>query len=314
MGREWWQKNATMKMLRHSLVLWLIGSSTVSSFATENLSEILVGTWLGITRTENTYETTFNADGSYVGVSDLRSTADRKWVEAGKWRLEGDQLFLRPDLHPESEKHPYAKVIFDPAIPLTALSDESRNSDGAVLLLEETSDSWKWANGDLKAVHTGYYQKQSPEDFVCAEEVALMQQEANAVAKAAQRSARSLNIAPTLLPLAATINNPPADRLNTANRADVESQNTQTVQPPMQHTMNSENIVYTVVAEGQLLKCIDTSSGMVVGSINFAGTLIQGPTVTGNRCTVVTDSYLGKKGTVYEIPMFSVVTSFDVMP
>ena len=78
--------------------------------------------------------------------------------------------------------------------------------------------------------------------------------------------------------------------------------------------MSEDNVVYTVVAEGQLLKCIDTSNGSVVGSINFTGAIMQGPTVTGNRCTVVTDSYLGKMGTTYELPMFSVVTTFTVMP
>lgn len=78
--------------------------------------------------------------------------------------------------------------------------------------------------------------------------------------------------------------------------------------------MSEENVIYTVVAEGQLLKCIDTSNGSVVGSINFIGTIMQGPTVSGNRCTVVTDSYLGKRGTTYELPMFSFVTTFTVMP
>jgi len=75
-----------------------------------------------------------------------------------------------------------------------------------------------------------------------------------------------------------------------------------------------EATAYAVVAEGQLLKCIDTSSGMTVGSINFSGTIVQGPNVNGDRCTVVTDSYLGKKGTVYELPSFSVMTTFDVAP
>ena len=85
-------------------------------------------------------------------------------------------------------------------------------------------------------------------------------------------------------------------------------------QSPQVQQASDNNVVYSVVAEGQLLKCIDTSNGSVVGSINFAGSIMQGPTVNGNRCTVVTDSYLGKKGTTYELPMFSVITTFDVNP
>jgi hypothetical protein len=75
--------------------------------------------------------------------------------------------------------------------------------------------------------------------------------------------------------------------------------------------MDSENIVYTAVVEGGYLKCINTSDGSIVGSTNIIGEVVQGPTVTGNRCTIVTQSYMGKKGIVYELPSFNVITSFD---
>lgn len=74
------------------------------------------------------------------------------------------------------------------------------------------------------------------------------------------------------------------------------------------------SIVYAVVVDGEALKCIDSSNGMTVGSISNIGRVIQGPNVNGSRCTVVTESHTGRKGTVYELPSFTVVTTFDADP
>jgi hypothetical protein len=213
-------KTPIMKMFRLLLILCFTSGLTLSSFARQDLSQVLVGTWLGLTRTGNAFETTFNADGSYVGVSDLRPTGGRKLVEEGKWSIEGDLLYLTSDSHPKSNGHPYAKVIFDPAIPLTSLPDESRNIDGGPCIrLEDKSDIWKWENGDQKAVPTGYYQKHNPDDFVCAEESALTQQEANAAAIVAQRSARSVDVKSDPVPVTAIIRGSSVERINAASGA-----------------------------------------------------------------------------------------------
>jgi hypothetical protein len=72
-----------------------------------------------------------------------------------------------------------------------------------------------------------------------------------------------------------------------------------------------ENVVYTVILDGELLKCIDTSSGMVIGSMNIIGNLSSGPIVTGDRCTVVINNYTGTQGRVFKLPSFEVVTTFS---
>ncbi len=72
-----------------------------------------------------------------------------------------------------------------------------------------------------------------------------------------------------------------------------------------------ENVIYTVILDGDLLRCIDTSTGAIVGSINIIGDLNSGPIVTGDRCTVVIKNYMGTQGKVYKLPTFDVVTTFS---
>jgi hypothetical protein len=72
-----------------------------------------------------------------------------------------------------------------------------------------------------------------------------------------------------------------------------------------------ENIGYTVILYGELLKCVDTSNGMTVGSMNIIGSLASGPIVTGDRCTVVINNYMGTQGRVFKLPSFDVVTTFS---
>lgn len=66
--------------------------------------------------------------------------------------------------------------------------------------------------------------------------------------------------------------------------------------------------IYAVVLDGHLLKCIDTSNGSILGSINIVEKILTHPIVTGDRCTVVFDN---KKGVVYKLPSFGVSTTFE---
>lgn len=70
-------------------------------------------------------------------------------------------------------------------------------------------------------------------------------------------------------------------------------------------------MIYTVILDGDILKCIDTSTGMTAGSINMVGTMNSGPIVTGDRCTVVIKDYTGTHGKVYKLPSFNIVTTFS---
>jgi len=72
-----------------------------------------------------------------------------------------------------------------------------------------------------------------------------------------------------------------------------------------------QKAIYTVIVDGENLKCIDTSSGANVGSINITGSVVSGPVVIDDRCTVVFDSYMGRKGKVFKLPSFNIVTTFD---
>jgi hypothetical protein len=72
-----------------------------------------------------------------------------------------------------------------------------------------------------------------------------------------------------------------------------------------------QKTVYTVIIDGQNIKCIDTSNGMTVGAMNIIGSVVSGPIVTDDRCTVVFDNYMGKKGMIYKLPGFNVVSTFS---
>ena len=72
-----------------------------------------------------------------------------------------------------------------------------------------------------------------------------------------------------------------------------------------------ENTIYTVIPDGELLKCVDTSNGAILGSINIVGNIVSGPIVTGDRCTVIINNYMGVQGKVFKLPSFNVVTTFS---
>jgi hypothetical protein len=72
------------------------------------------------------------------------------------------------------------------------------------------------------------------------------------------------------------------------------------------------NKVYTVIHDGDKLKCYDTQSGSIAGYYAFEGDVINGPIVTGDRVTVVLRTSSGKTGRIFSLPSFGSVSSFNV--
>lgn len=70
--------------------------------------------------------------------------------------------------------------------------------------------------------------------------------------------------------------------------------------------------IYSVIADGDKLKCYDTSNGSLQGSSTFSGTVVNGPIVTEDRVTVVFDTPTGKIGRIYKLPGFGSISSFSV--
>lgn len=70
--------------------------------------------------------------------------------------------------------------------------------------------------------------------------------------------------------------------------------------------------VYTVIVDGEKLKCYETSSSSVVGMFNFSGTVCNGPVVTGDRVTVVFETAAGKTAKVFGLPSFNQITAFTI--
>lgn len=70
-------------------------------------------------------------------------------------------------------------------------------------------------------------------------------------------------------------------------------------------------VIYTVVVDGNLLKCIDTANGSICGNTNIIGDVVSGPIVTEDRCTMIFKNYMGRQGKVYKLPLFDVVTTFN---
>jgi len=66
--------------------------------------------------------------------------------------------------------------------------------------------------------------------------------------------------------------------------------------------------IYSVIQDGNLLKCIDTSNGSILGSTNISSKICNNPIVTGNRCTVI---FEGGRGVVYKLPSFGITTTFN---
>jgi hypothetical protein len=69
-----------------------------------------------------------------------------------------------------------------------------------------------------------------------------------------------------------------------------------------------DSVFYSVIMDGGMLKCIDTSNGNVLGSINYQDKITTNPIIIGDRCTVIFDN---SKGIVYKLPNFIVSTTFN---
>ena len=70
--------------------------------------------------------------------------------------------------------------------------------------------------------------------------------------------------------------------------------------------MNS--VIYAVILDSNMLKCIDTSNGNVLGSVNYQDKVTTNPMVVGDRCTVI---FNNTEGVVYKLPNFNVSTTFN---
>jgi len=69
--------------------------------------------------------------------------------------------------------------------------------------------------------------------------------------------------------------------------------------------------VYAVIVDGDKLKAYDTQGGSLRGTFTYTGTVINGPVVTGDRCTVVFETPTGKIGRIFSLPGFNQVSTFS---
>ena len=72
-----------------------------------------------------------------------------------------------------------------------------------------------------------------------------------------------------------------------------------------------ENVVYSVVVHNNRLRCIDTSSGSTINSIQIVGEIITGPVVTGDRCVIVVKQSSEVRGRILKLPSLSTSTTFN---
>jgi hypothetical protein len=70
--------------------------------------------------------------------------------------------------------------------------------------------------------------------------------------------------------------------------------------------------IYTVIVDSDKLKCYDTQTGSVQGTLTFNGRVINGPVVTGDRVTVVFETASGRQGRIYSLPLLNAVSTFNV--
>lgn len=71
--------------------------------------------------------------------------------------------------------------------------------------------------------------------------------------------------------------------------------------------------VYSVtLGSNTRLNIIDVVSGRILNNIQITGTLINGPIVVGNKCTIVTDSNGIRKGYVHDLPTGRLSQTYQV--
>ncbi|NBO99002.1 MAG: hypothetical protein EBU90_02570 [Proteobacteria bacterium] len=68
--------------------------------------------------------------------------------------------------------------------------------------------------------------------------------------------------------------------------------------------------IYTVIASGNTLKCVDAATGMQHNTHRFDGTIVSGPIVTGDRVTVVIRRGDTNYGIVFKLPSFLQTSTF----
>tara|TARA_A100001011_G_C13978959_1_gene702472 strand:+ start:494 stop:724 length:231 start_codon:yes stop_codon:yes gene_type:complete len=75
----------------------------------------------------------------------------------------------------------------------------------------------------------------------------------------------------------------------------------------------SSTAVYSVTLSNQnRLNIIDAVSGRILNNIQFTGTLINGPVVVGDKCTLVVDNNGKRKGHVHQLPTGRLTQTFQV--
>lgn len=70
--------------------------------------------------------------------------------------------------------------------------------------------------------------------------------------------------------------------------------------------------VYTVIVDNDKLKCYDTQTGSLQGTLTFVGKVLNGPVVTGDRVTVVFETASGRQGRIYSLPLLGAVSTFNI--
>tara|TARA_A100001015_G_C14939122_1_gene691794 strand:+ start:727 stop:957 length:231 start_codon:yes stop_codon:yes gene_type:complete len=75
----------------------------------------------------------------------------------------------------------------------------------------------------------------------------------------------------------------------------------------------SNTAVYSVtLSNTNRLNIIDAVSGRIMNNIQFTGTLINGPVVVGDKCTLVIDNNGKRKGQVHQLPTGRLTQTFQV--
>lgn len=76
-------------------------------------------------------------------------------------------------------------------------------------------------------------------------------------------------------------------------------------------TGNDRNYTVTIGNDGQSLKCIDASTGLMHNTYRYNGILTSGPIVTGDRCTIVVRRGGTNYGIVLKLPSFLLTSTFS---
>jgi hypothetical protein len=72
--------------------------------------------------------------------------------------------------------------------------------------------------------------------------------------------------------------------------------------------------MYTIIQQSSNhFNIIDLSTGVFVNRITAPGTVVSGPIVVGNRCTIVVDNNNGNKmGIIYSLPQGNIIDRYAV--